>query len=241
MTDQVRDLYNKLGRRYLEKRRNSAASFWNDQIEAPAMMDMLKELVARKDTLDAGCGSGDMVAAISKISRSCIGIDQSKTMIEIAKECHPGHKFQVEPIEAMTFKDETFDIVWSSLVLHYFQSLTEVFKSVARVLRPRGNYLFSIHHPFAETFVENRSQEFPFKVGKYFHQDKYIWPMAGMDLECFHHTFESIAAAAFKAGFVIEMIQEPRPSMESQQVNPRGFLETRDYPKFCLFKLRKQS
>jgi SAM-dependent methyltransferase len=43
--------------------------------------------------------------------------------------------------------DETFDLVLSSLVLHYQADLSAVFGECARLLRSSGTLVFSTHHP----------------------------------------------------------------------------------------------
>lgn len=239
MTVSVRDQYNKFGSSYQEKRKNPASGFWNSQIEVPAMLDLLRSVGQDRVILDAGCGSGDLVAEVSKFARLCVGIDVSETMISLAKQAHPKHDFKVSSIDRLDFKIDSFDVVCSSLVLHYFNDLAPVFKEVARVLKTGGTFIFSIHHPFTETFVDSNDAEHPFKVGKYFHQQKYEWGMAGMVLESYHHTFEAISKAGSDNGFVIDSIVEPRPSIESESINPSAYLETRDYPKFCLFKMTR--
>lgn len=239
MTQSAREQYDKFGLNYLEKRRNPSSGFWNDQIEVPAMLHLLRSAGVGKTILDAGCGSGDLVAEVSKFAHSCIGIDISETMISLAKQAHPENDFRVASINRLDFDSGHFDVVYSSLVLHYFNDLVPVFRGVARVLKPGGSFVFSIHHPFAEVFVDSEERAYPFKVAKYFHQEKYEWGMAGMVLESFHHTFEAISKASSKSGFIIESIVEPRPRIESETINPDAYRETRDYPKFCLFKMNR--
>jgi ubiquinone/menaquinone biosynthesis C-methylase UbiE len=241
MTASVRDQYNKFGNSYQEKRKNPASGFWNTQIEVPAMLELLRSTGKDKTILDAGCGSGDLVAKVSKFAQSCIGVDISETMVSLAKKAHPQHDFKVASIDKLDFSSNSFDVVYSSLVLHYFDDLTPVFKEISRVLTPDGTFVFSIHHPFTEVFVDSNDADHPFKVGRYFHQKKYEWGMAGMSLESYHHTFEAISKAGLDNGFVIESIVEPRPSIESETINPAAYLETRDYPKFCLFKMKRRT
>jgi ubiquinone/menaquinone biosynthesis C-methylase UbiE len=42
---------------------------------------------------------------------------------------------------------ETFDVILSSLVLHYVEDLTETFREWSRLLRPSGTLVFPTHHP----------------------------------------------------------------------------------------------
>jgi demethylmenaquinone methyltransferase/2-methoxy-6-polyprenyl-1,4-benzoquinol methylase/phosphoethanolamine N-methyltransferase len=100
--------------------------------------------------LEVGCGTGDVaIAACAPAgpSGSVSGIDAGPEMIAVAraKAARAGVTvdFRVEPIEALTYPDDTFDIVLSSLMMHHLpddlkrQGLAEI----ARVLKPGGRLL----------------------------------------------------------------------------------------------------
>jgi ubiquinone/menaquinone biosynthesis C-methylase UbiE len=100
--------------------------------------------------LEVGCGTGDVaIAACAPAgSRGSVsGIDASPEMIAVAraKAARAGLTidFRLEPIEALTYPDATFDVVLSSLMMHHLpddlkrQGLAEI----ARVLKPGGRLL----------------------------------------------------------------------------------------------------
>jgi ubiquinone/menaquinone biosynthesis C-methylase UbiE len=100
--------------------------------------------------LEVGCGTGDVaIAACAPAGPrgSVSGIDAGPEMIAVAraKAARAGVAvdFRVEPIEALTYPDATFDIVLSSLMMHHLpddlkrQGLAEI----ARVLKPGGRLL----------------------------------------------------------------------------------------------------
>lgn len=100
--------------------------------------------------LDVGCGTGDLTIAAKKRAGSTgtvCGIDASTEMIEVAraKVANAGIpiEFRVEPIEALSFADNTFDVVVSSLMMHHLpddlkrDGLAEIY----RVLKPGGHLL----------------------------------------------------------------------------------------------------
>jgi len=100
--------------------------------------------------LEVGCGTGDVaIAACAPAGArgSVAGIDASPEMIAVAraKAARAGVnvEFRLEPIEALTYRDATFDIVLSSLMMHHLpddlkrQGLAEI----ARVLKPGGRLL----------------------------------------------------------------------------------------------------
>jgi ubiquinone/menaquinone biosynthesis C-methylase UbiE len=100
--------------------------------------------------LEVGCGTGDVaIAACAPAGPhgSVAGIDASPEMLAVAgaKAARAGVAvdFRLEPIEALTYPDSTFDIVLSSMMMHHLpddlkgQGLAEV----ARVLKPGGRVL----------------------------------------------------------------------------------------------------
>jgi SAM-dependent methyltransferase len=98
--------------------------------------------------LDAGCGAGRNLVYFLREGYEVCGVDQSHEAIAhvralaAARAPHlPPTNFRAEPVERMSFDDESFDAVISSAVLHFardeeqWQSmLTEMW----RVLKPGG-------------------------------------------------------------------------------------------------------
>ncbi len=100
--------------------------------------------------LEVGCGTGDVaIAACAPAGPggSVSAIDAGPEMIAVARakatRAEVTVDFRVEPIEALTYPDDTFDIVLSSLMMHHLpddlkrQGLVEI----ARVLKPGGRLL----------------------------------------------------------------------------------------------------
>jgi len=100
--------------------------------------------------LDVGCGTGETALAAARrvgVAGKVYGIDASPEMIAAAKRKLTGKsalgrvvQFRVEPVEALGFRDATFDVVLSSLMMHHLpgdlkqRGLAEI----RRVLKPGG-------------------------------------------------------------------------------------------------------
>ena len=95
--------------------------------------------------LDAGCGGGKNLFWFLKNEIEIYGIDKDATPINYLKSIHPDFKterFQVAETDQLPFKNNFFDHVISSAVLHFAESSPHFYKMVkelARVLKPKGS------------------------------------------------------------------------------------------------------
>ena len=80
---------------------------------------------------------------------SVLGIDLSERMLSVAweKSKFPPVQYQWCAIEDIVFSPESFDIVLSSLALHYVESFEKVAQKVASYLVCGGDFVFSVEHP----------------------------------------------------------------------------------------------
>ena len=134
-----------------------------------------------KRVLDLGCGYGwHCRYAIENKSKMVTGVDISEKMLQTAisktkdKKVHYIHK----SIEEVDFKEKSFDIIISSLALHYVESYDEIIKKIYKWLNKSGHFVFSIEHPIFTAYgnqdliysEENKILHLP--VDNYFYEGR---------------------------------------------------------------------
>ncbi|PJA22415.1 hypothetical protein COX58_02295 [archaeon CG_4_10_14_0_2_um_filter_Archaea_38_6] len=87
--------------------------------------------------LDAGCGTGIITQEILNV----VGCDSSIKMLE---KCKKGLRLVQASVEALPFKDEVFDTVFSLTVLQDLENAEKTIKEFRRVLKSNGNLIVSV-------------------------------------------------------------------------------------------------
>lgn len=136
-------------------------------VEKPMMMGMLRNLSGKK-VLMLGCGTGDESKILEDFGATDIyGIDLSEVSIELAKETYPQCEFVVGDMNNLPYDDESFDFVYSSLVIHYSDNPEKVYKEIYRVLKQDGYLLFSVGHPLRWSLDEVVIDDKPYRIVGY--------------------------------------------------------------------------
>ena len=211
---------------------------YNAYYEQPAMFSILPN-VESKRVLDAGCAGGAYTEWLIEHGASVIAIDVSPKMVQLTQQ-RLGNRVQVyqaDISQPLTFlQDNSFDIVVSSLTLHYIRDWDSVFKEFHRLLSPSGLLLFSTHHPLMG-----------FQVGKddYFATEllEEEWTDFGdspVRVRFYRRPLSAIASSLTNGGFVIEQIIEPRPLEECKLLDPKSYQKLSTTPWFLIIQARAE-
>jgi ubiquinone/menaquinone biosynthesis C-methylase UbiE len=107
--------------------------------------------------LDLGCGFGWFCLwARKQGSAAVLGIDVSEKMLTRASEAtrDPAIAYTRATTERLELLPDSFDLVYSSLALHYVERLDRLMAIVYRSLAPGGSLVFSVEHPICTAPVE---------------------------------------------------------------------------------------
>ncbi|XP_021955417.1 arginine-hydroxylase NDUFAF5, mitochondrial [Folsomia candida] len=109
-------------------------------IMADRVIDIKRDL---STVLDLGCGKGYVMKHFnSSVVGSAIATDSCQELLDSAEvpEDIPTHKILMDE-ENITFKDNYFDLVVSSLNLHWVNNLPKTFSTIQRCLKPDGAFI----------------------------------------------------------------------------------------------------
>ncbi len=242
--------YNNNAAEYVRHVRDENDSIYHSLYEKPAMYSLLP-LLSGKSVISIGCGSGEDCNHLRLKGAEVVGVDISENLIGIAKESYPECKFQVMDMEKLEFNDDSFDFAYSSLAIHYLEDWTKALKEAFRILKPGSSFIFSCGHPvysaaehtqdddkvseYQLTRRKDKTTETTTVIGDYVNRRS----MNFNDWICWHKSIGEICSEIAAAGFVIELIHEPKPLDKMKDIAPSDFAVLIKIPNFIIFKLKK--
>jgi SAM-dependent methyltransferase len=245
------------------QKKDSSTHYAHQYLEKPAMQKKIPN-ISGQTILIIGCGSGEEVLQFLGLgAKKVIGIDNSKELIQIAKE-----KLEIENISATkyelicqdiqkhVFSNLSFDFIYSSLTLHYIQDWNLLFDKIYLWLKPSCKMLFSVHHPIKWGSQSTRSKDcnsFVLGYKKYKNKQSdfevfgdYLTPRAIEDT-----LFGSLKIVHYHKpiGLILQILRqsklglldfvEPLPTLESDQIKPDFFAVYSKIPLFLILELEK--
>src|SRR5262245_39831121 len=122
---------------------------WERAVEHADLLSLLPDVTGQR-VLDLGCGAGQFARHLASIGAAeVIGIDVSERMLALARSewAHPRVTYRREAVEHVSFPPGRFELVVSSLVLHYVEDYRGVVARIATWLTPGGHFIYSTEHP----------------------------------------------------------------------------------------------
>lgn len=213
----------------------------NDTIEKPIILDLVGD-VSNLKVLDLGCGDAQWgVELLEKGCQHYVGIEGSINMYQSALKNLNKQKNALvinRTIEDWDFPANTFDLVTSRLVLHYFEEVTPVFRNVYDSLVQGGRFIFSVEHPVITSTLQKTGLRTSWIVDQYFINGFREQEWLGATVQKYHRTIEDYFSTLQTVGFQIQSLRESRP-------NPEYFIHKETYerrlrvPLFLFFAVQK--
>ncbi|AQQ53104.1 class I SAM-dependent methyltransferase [Planococcus lenghuensis] len=231
MKKDVREAFNRLASVYAQS--VDTDSPYNSEYERPAMLEQLPEDLEGHTALDAGCAAGWYTSQLTDRGARVTGIDSSENMVDAARQ-RIGNQAEILHLDLedpLPFEQNSFDLIISSLTLHYIRDWTDPFKEFKRVLKPGGILLFSVHHPLTDINLLEDADYFSTEL------IRDTWHKNGQsyDVPFFRRSLQSVMNETL-AHFTISGIVEPLPTAAFREQDPEQFKRLMKRPQFLIVK-----
>ena len=238
------------------RRMRSGKNKAHEYLEKPAMYGKLPDLTDLS-VLCIGCGTGEECEHLKSLgAKRVVGIDISEGLIEYAKKSYSDLEFHVMDMEKLDFPLESFDFVYSSLVMHYVDSWDKTLNSISKILKTDGRFLFSTHHPVwwsaerkrtdAERtsilgYKKNKETKTCEIFGDYLNTRKIddIW-FGDFKVSYVSRSMQEIMKDILKSNFELVDYLEPKAVDKCKDIDPVFWEIHQKIPIFMIFELKKK-
>jgi len=207
---------------------------YNNLLEQPAIKKLLPSLTG-KTVLDAGCGFGfSCVEFRNKGASKVVGIDISEKMVKAASDNNEDKnllflKFDIDKIDELGME---FDLVYSSMTMHYLPDFTKVVGKVHNVLSKGGIFLFSQEHPLltaptagVQWLKDENGVKTSAVISNYLQNGVRNVRWMDQDVTKQHRSLSTIINTLIDNSFSILNIIEPAPTEEVLKTAPHMYDE----------------
>ena len=220
----------------------------NELIEIPQLFKLIGN-VENLAVLDLGCGTGSHARKlIEKGAKKVVGIDLSNNMINEAIKNTKSEKieYKVMSMNDIDKLDEKFDMVVSTLAIHYIEDYDTLCKNVYNLLVDGGRFIFSYGHPmdscailddYSKNYVIINDKKY-FLISDYNNEGKRVshWFVDGV--ETYHRNMSHLVNGLIDAKFKFERMEESSVTDEIIKLKPK-YKEQKDHSYYVYFKCKK--
>jgi ubiquinone/menaquinone biosynthesis C-methylase UbiE len=213
-------------------------SVYNTHYERPAMLKQLPDDLTGLSVLDAGCAAGWYTEQLLNRGATVTSIDVSPNMVEATKRRvgTAANVLCVDMNEQLPFVENAFDIIISSLTLHYLEDWQKIFSKLKRILKTDGTLLYSVQHPF----IDFEFSKVEGKTKGYYETELVVFPWnkrkAGrVEVPFYRRPLHKMIGDTSQF-FVIEKFIEPQPIAELKELDPVRYEKLMTTPSFLIMK-----
>lgn len=197
--------------------------------------------------VDLGCGFGWFCRwAASEGAAHVLGLDVSEKMLTraAATNADSAITYARADLERLDLPQASFDLVYSSLAMHYVGDLAGLLKNVHRAMVPGGHLVFSIEHPIymapmhPRWLVEGDGRK-SWPVDHYLVEGQRTTDWLAKGVVKQHRTIGTTLNLLIRSGFTIGHVEEWCPTDEQIAADPE-LAEERERPMFLLIAARRR-
>jgi SAM-dependent methyltransferase len=213
--------------------------------EWPALRARLPDLRG-VDVLDLGCGFGWFCRwARQHGAAHVLGVDVSEKMLARARATteDPAITYSRADLERLQLPAASFDLVYSSLALHYIEALDRLMATVHRSLVHGGRLVFSVEHPIYTAPAEpgwsvDAAGRKTWPLDGYLEEGPRSTDWLTRDVIKQHRTIATYLNLLLGLGFAISHVEEWGPTREQIAARPE-LADERQRPPFLLVAARR--
>lgn len=173
-----------------------------------------------KSVLDLGCGYGwHCKYAVENGAKSALGTDISQKMLDKAQKINFDNKIKYIclAMEDLKLPDNEFDIILSSLALHYIKDYKSIVQNIYKWLKPGGLFIFSAEHPIftsygtQDWYYDKNGKILHFPVDNYYCEGEREAFFLGQKVTKYHRTLTTYLNTLLENNLIIKNIIEPKP------------------------------
>ena len=194
--------------------------YHRDELNNPAAFGLIGS-VKGSLVLDLACGEGYNTRILAKKGAKVVGVDFSSELIRLARSEEAkdrlGIDYRVEDAADLSrFPSCYFDLVTCFMALQDIKEYRKAVAEVARVLKERGRFVFSIPHPCFE-MVSHEGYRISTNK-RYFGaaEDHIHWKMERLlkpfETTSFHRTLTDYFDVFHRNRLVVRRLVEPQPT-----------------------------
>lgn len=214
--------------------------------EWPALRAMLPDMSGLR-VLDLGCGYGWFCRwAREHGAARVVGIDLSAKMLAraAATTADPAIAYRRADLETLDLEGHTFDLVYSSLTLHYVADMAALLAKVRDALAPGAAFVFSAEHPIYTAplrpgWSETADGRRTWPLDSYLVEGVRRIEWLGGTVVKQHRTLATWLDLLRGGGFALDRLEEWRPS-EAQLAARPELAQELDRPMFLLVAARRR-
>ncbi len=222
--------------------------------------ERLLELRAGDRILEVACGNGSFARRLARGGASVLALDAARRFIEIARARsvpgEPAPEFGLldatSPAELASLDAGAFDSVACLMGLMDLPEIDPLMGAIPRLLRPGGRFVAAVLHPCfngarAVRTLEETDSGSGLETNRSVRVSQYAAPRTGRGIGIpgqpqphfyFDRPLGSLLGAAFRAGLVLDALEEPTFPAPEPGSRPPSWTTFSDIPPALIFRLR---
>ena len=202
--------------------------------DRPAILGLIGDIRGKR-ALELGCAAGLLTEQLVHAGADVLAIDREPQLVARAAERLAGRADIVvadleEPFDGVP--TGSVDAVVASLVLHYLEDWGPLLTELRRVLVPGGVLVFSVHHRITGWNLSNRTDYHRIELVN----EEWDWDGRPVTASMFRRPLSAIFGELRKAGFAIDVVDEPLPSDLPERTDTRMRVALTTQPVFLFVR-----